>query len=87
MHLLFATPEIAPFSNVDAVAGSISRLAAALRTYRPASHVANKAEAGDNPVESVAVVTPLHRGIDMSRRSISIDALEVLSSGFNGPPL
>ena len=64
MHLLFASPEIAPFSDVAAVSSSVARLSAALRSYRPASHVANKAEAGDNPVESVAVVTPLHRGID-----------------------
>lgn len=63
MHLLFATPEIAPFSSDDAVAGSVSSLTAALRSYRPASHTTNK-DVGESPINSVAVVTPLHGGMD-----------------------
>ncbi len=85
MHLLFATPEIAPFSSDDAVATSVARLTAALRTYRPASHVKDKKNAGENPVESVAVVTPLHRGMDPDalRLARRLDSLKFKWNGKN----
>jgi starch synthase len=83
MHLLFATPEIAPFSNEDAIGTSVARLSAGLRTYRPASHVKNKKEAGESPVESVAVVTPLHRGMDPDELRLA-RRLDPITFDWNG---
>lgn len=70
MHILFATPELAPFTPDSPLALSCASLAAALRAYDPASRFTVGERATTNlrtlrhPITSLAVITPLHGFMD-----------------------
>jgi starch synthase len=82
MHTLFATPEIAPFTRENPVATDVAALAAALRVYRPASHIKDP-EDRNSPISSVAAITPLHGAIDPEALRLA-RRLEPLSVDWNG---
>ncbi len=63
MHILFATPEISPFTQTTGLGQYCTALASALRTYEPAAFSQDKTPA-PNPVAALSVVTPLSASLD-----------------------
>ncbi|MEL6179738.1 MAG: glycogen/starch synthase [Myxococcota bacterium] len=70
MHILFATPEISPFSQEGALADFCARLAGSIRDYRPGWAIDYYEAQGIDPAEisspigSVAIITPLYSTMD-----------------------
>jgi starch synthase len=70
MHILFATPEIAPFTQTGDLADHCAVLADALRSYKPGKFLqaseTSKVESLliPNPIDEISVITPLSTSMD-----------------------
>ena len=91
MHILFATPEIAPFSQTGHLADHCAVLSEALRSYKPGKFLKGSETSIveslliPNPIEEISVITPLYSSMDKSSlrlarrlKTLDMDGKEVV---------
>ncbi len=93
MHILFATPEIAPFHQEGKLGDFCATLTSALQSYKPYSFLSEQKRAAldlkaalsalQSPLSSISVVTPLYGYLDKGAMSLArrLDKLEFEHGG------
>lgn len=89
MHVLFATPEITPFSQTTELAERCAALSEAIQNYKPGLYPENLTDPEvephtiPNPVSAISVVAPLYEHIDVDELALArrLQTLKVTVDG------